>query len=85
MEHNSLLCEVELENSTKYFLRSCVPGKLVEINEELLENPNLLLEKPENGGYVAVILPKLQPLEKLNSNLLTENQYVEFISQRKSS
>eukprot|EP00112_Aurelia_sp_Birch-Aquarium-sp1_P010297 Seg2204.6 transcript_id=Seg2204.6/GoldUCD/mRNA.D3Y31 product="Protein Simiate" protein_id=Seg2204.6/GoldUCD/D3Y31 len=82
LEHNSLLCEVECSSGMKYLLRSCIQGKLMEVNAELLENPKLLLESPENGGYVAVVLPRLKPIEEISHNLLTFEDYQQAIKNR---
>lgn len=83
LEDNSLLCQVELSNGNKYLLRSCIHGKLVEINQALLENPKLLLETPEKGGYIAIVLPKLKPLQDTCPKLLNEDQYQKGLEQRK--
>ncbi|KAK3913865.1 Protein Abitram [Frankliniella fusca] len=72
----SVLCVVECEDGSKYTVRSCVYGKLIEINENLVENPQLLLEKPDSDGYIAIVLPNLSTNEKFKTNLLSKEEYV---------
>lgn len=64
----SVLCKVELEDGTVFPIEAGIKGKLVEINENLLTHPNLIVQRPETEGYIAVILQKLGVNnEKLNN------------------
>ncbi|XP_065313620.1 protein Abitram-like isoform X1 [Gordionus sp. m RMFG-2023] len=56
---NSLLCTIETEENIYKIYPAC-EGKLIEINENLITNPDLLLQKPDKEGYIAIILPKLE-------------------------
>ncbi|XP_022802497.1 protein Simiate-like [Stylophora pistillata] len=60
--------------------KSCIKGKLVEVNEELVTKPQLLLEKPETEGYLAVVLPKLT--ENILDGLLTKEEYEQLLEDR---
>ena len=76
VDEKAILCIVHCENGSKYPLRSCVRGTLIEINPLIVENPSLLIEKPFADGHLAVILPKLpEGLERLKTDLLTEEMY----------
>ncbi|XP_022807189.1 protein Simiate-like [Stylophora pistillata] len=66
--------------ANKYSLYSCIKGKLVEVNEELVTKPQLLLEKPETEGYLAVVLPKLT--ENILDGLLTKEEYENLLEDR---
>ena len=81
VDEKAILCLVHCENGSKYPLRSCVRGTLIEINPLIVENPSLLIEKPFAEGHLAVILPKLpEGLERLKSDLLTEDQYEKHLT-----
>jgi len=58
-------------------------GKLVEVNEALSEDPQLLKKPPHKGGYLAIILPHIKLLESLKQSLLTRDQYIELIKEKK--
>lgn len=55
-----------------------VDGKIISINEVLLAgNHRLLLEQPENNGWVALIVPS-KPDER--NGLMQAEQYKQYIS-----
>lgn len=78
----SILCMLECEDGTTYTVRSCVFGKLIEINENLVENPQLLFDKPDSDGYVAIVLPNLSTNEKFKTNLLLKEDYLKEVEKR---
>ena len=39
-------------------LQTGIKGKLIEINQSIVDNPQLLLDESEGRGYIALILPK---------------------------
>lgn len=80
LQPESLICEVISSDGSKYSLYSCIKGKLVEVNEELVTKPQLLLEKPETEGYLAVVLPKLT--ENILDGLLTKEEYEQLLEDR---
>lgn len=56
-----------------------VDGKIISINEILLEgNHQLLIDQPENRGWVALIAPS-QPYER--AGLMQPEQYRQFVKQ----
>ncbi|KAF6717550.1 Protein Simiate [Oryzias melastigma] len=61
---------------------SCIRGRLLEVNENILERPNLLLEKPSTEGYIAVILPKFEESKSVTENLLSRKEFEIVVSKR---
>jgi glycine cleavage system H protein len=55
-----------------------IAGKIVEINEELLDSPELINEDPYGEGWIA----KLEPtnLEAELNNLMNEDEYKEHVA-----
>ena len=45
VDERSILCHIECENGETYSVRSCVKGKLIGINQKIVQNPNLILDK----------------------------------------
>ncbi|XP_072037984.1 protein Abitram-like [Amphiura filiformis] len=78
----SVLCRVRCADSTEYTLYSCFKAKLVEVNEKLLERPQLLQEKPSTQGFIAIVLPKLGECESQMENLLSSSEYEDLIRTR---
>jgi len=67
------------ENETdtiSFMIYSCLNAKLVEINEKLFEQPELIQEKPNNEGYLAILLPKLDNLNTQLAKLITHSEYL---------
>lgn len=79
LQANSNICTISCSDGQTYFIKCCMTGKLVEVNEMLLKNPQLLREPPHKGGYLAIILPNLKLLENLKQSLLTYEQYISFV------
>lgn len=73
LHEKSVLCKVELEDGTVYPIEAGIKGKLIEINEDLITNPNLIVQKPDTDGYIAIIIQKLGA-QKENSNTLTKRE-----------
>ncbi|GBN46789.1 Protein Simiate [Araneus ventricosus] len=67
LSERSVLCSVKCSGDREYSLYSCISGTLVEVNEKLLENPNLLKEKPWSEGYVGIILPPFPSSRRKNT------------------
>ena len=75
LQMNSNICIITCSNKKTYVIKCCIIGKLVEVNEALIQNPKLLLEPPHRAGYLAIILPNIKLLDKMKESLLTQEQY----------
>jgi hypothetical protein len=80
------ICKVYCKNLIKenneldevYFLIcSCLNAKLIEINERLLEQPDLLQEKPFTEGYISILMPKLDNITQQINELIDQSTYLE--------
>ncbi|ROK35836.1 Protein Simiate [Anabarilius grahami] len=78
----SPLCRITCTDEQEYTIFSCIRGRLLEVNEAILNKPDLLLEKPSTEGYVAVILPKFEESKSITEGLLTREQYEEVLMKR---
>lgn len=75
LTEKSVLCRVECDDGCRYDIFSCIKGKLIEINKNLLENPNLLVTDYNTLGHVAIVLADLSKISNTKENLLTEDDY----------
>uniref|UniRef100_A0A8C1UN71 Protein Abitram n=1 Tax=Cyprinus carpio TaxID=7962 RepID=A0A8C1UN71_CYPCA len=69
------LCRITCTDEQEYTVFSCIRGRLLEVNEAILNKPDLLLEKPSTEGYIVVILPKFEESKSVTEGLLTREQY----------
>ncbi|XP_054440906.1 protein Abitram isoform X1 [Pteronotus mesoamericanus] len=81
------LCKIYCTDGEEYtisssFFNSCVRGRLMEVNENILHNPSILQEKPSTEGYIAVVLPKFEESKSITEGLLTQKQYEEVVVKR---
>ena len=58
---------------------SPLSGQIIEINEKLVNSPELVNKSPYVDGWIAVLKPK--ELKKELENLLTQEQYAEYIKE----
>lgn len=75
VQAGSTLCKVYCSDGEEYKILSAVPGKLVEMNCKLEKTPNIMLNKPDDLGFIAIVLPQKQKFEKIKNDLLTKEQY----------
>ncbi|XP_053099856.1 protein Abitram isoform X2 [Hemicordylus capensis] len=79
------LCRIFCSGGEEYTIYSCIRGRLIEVNESILDNPVLLQEKPFTEGYIAVVLPKFEESKSISQGLLTRKEYEEVLSKRFNS
>ncbi|NXC30496.1 F206A protein, partial [Campylorhamphus procurvoides] len=79
------LCRISSSDGEEYTIYSCIRGRLIEVNENILSNPTLLQEKPSTEGYIAVVLPKFEESKSITQGLLTQKEYEEVLLKRRNS
>ena len=76
LDEKAILCFIECESGETYTIRSCVKGRLVTINQKIVENPQLILDKSPGEAHLAIILTKIPDgIAELKSRLLSEEEY----------
>ena len=80
----SPLCHITCSDNTTYTLCSCVRGVLLEINEQLVEKPELLHEEPQERGYVAIVMSDLKDFPKEVEKLMSAEDYHDLLEKRKT-
>ncbi|XP_061787120.1 protein Abitram isoform X1 [Nerophis lumbriciformis] len=78
------LCRITCTDETQFTIYSCIRGRLLEVNENILERPALLQEKPSTDGYIAVILPKFEESKNVTENLLSRDDFEKLVAGRVS-
>uniref|UniRef100_A0A182PAD8 Actin-binding transcription modulator n=1 Tax=Anopheles epiroticus TaxID=199890 RepID=A0A182PAD8_9DIPT len=67
LQADSTLALVTCMDDSVYKVRSCVQGKLVEVNERVVSRPELLHLSGE--GYIAIVMPKIEHCDALKEKL----------------
>lgn len=80
LQDDSALALVTCEDDSVYRIRSCVQGKLVEVNNRITADPAIL--RIDGEGYVAIVMPKLENCAALKANLLSFEAYQEIIEKK---
>ncbi|KAH1244224.1 Protein Simiate [Glycine max] len=71
-ESNTALCKI----STKMILiLCCVKGSLLEVNQQLIKQPELLNVSAYREGYIAIIMPKPADWLKVKASLVSLQEY----------
>ncbi|KAJ9590808.1 hypothetical protein L9F63_016194 [Diploptera punctata] len=84
LQPNSPLCYIECKDGSKYTVESCIKGKLVEMNDALIADPKLLINKPDAEGYIAIVLPNITNSDQQKEELLTLEEYYDVLKKRNS-
>ncbi|XP_057752232.1 uncharacterized protein LOC130970238 [Arachis stenosperma] len=73
-ESNTALCKVSTKDDS-YIVRCCVKGSLLEVNQELIKQPELLNASADREGYIAIIMPKPADWLKIKASLVSVEEY----------
>ncbi|XP_071102083.1 protein Abitram-like [Haliotis cracherodii] len=82
LKANSPLCIITCDDGSEFTVYSCIRGMLVEVNEHLSEKPNLVVDKFQTEGYIAVVLPRLYEFEREMKSLLSHEVYKSKMAER---
>ncbi|XP_053615769.1 protein Abitram [Plodia interpunctella] len=75
---NSVICKVEYSDGSAFDIPCGLKGTLMEVNEQLVEHPELLKKMPDADGYIAIILSSIANSEAAKSELLSHEDYVKI-------
>ncbi|KAM8705213.1 hypothetical protein ACLKA7_009638 [Drosophila subpalustris] len=84
LQAETTLALLKTNSGNTYKIPSCIRGKLVEVNTALITDPQLLERVPEGAGYFAILLPKIDNCDGIKASLLTQEQYDDYVRNRKS-
>lgn len=82
INEGSPLCHLTCDDGSVYTVYGCIRGNLVEVNENLVSSPQLLVAKPDTNGYIAVLLPRQGDQQKEMAKLLKEEGYQKVLEKR---
>ena len=86
LDEKSVLCFIECASGERFAVRSCVKGKLVAINQKIVQNPQIILDKSPSQAHLAIILTKIPDgITDLKARLLTETEYYQKCHHRQDS
>lgn len=57
LQKNSPICSLICTDGSKYIVTACIGSKLIEVNQEICNSPELIKEKPLSDGFIAIIQP----------------------------
>ncbi|XP_053671628.1 protein Abitram [Anopheles nili] len=73
LQYDSTLALVTCVDGTVCKVRSCVQGKLVEVNERVVNDPEIM--QLDGEGFVAIVMPKIENCNALKEKLLSWESY----------
>ena len=77
VEANSEISEIESTKATSSVI-SPISGKVLEVNEDLLETPEIINEEPYDKGWIAVI--EIENDSELD-DLMDSAEYVKYVEE----
>lgn len=82
LQDDSTLALITCKDNTIYKVPSCIRGKLIEVNERIVENPEILSK--EGDGYLAIVLPKPEHCDQIKENLISNSQYLKLMETKRT-
>ena len=75
-----LHCRETDETVKSFVVYACLNAKLAEINENIVKNPQLLIDKPDTEGHIAILIPRLESLKEQCSLFKTHEEFLKIKS-----
>ena len=76
VQPNKLLYRIKCEYNQNFTICASIKGRLVELNDDIIKTPELLQQKPQGEGYLAVFIPSIKDGENNLKSLITEQDYI---------
>lgn len=74
VQADSTLALVTCNDESVFKVRGCVQGKLVEVNQRVVQDVGLLGR--EGDGFIAVVMPKPEQCEAIKGKLMTREEFL---------
>lgn len=75
LQEDTTFCTLRCKDGTTWKIRGCIPGSLWEINQRIVDNPSLIITRPETDGYIGMVHPRASNVVELRTRLLSEIEY----------
>ncbi|XP_052866213.1 protein Abitram [Anopheles cruzii] len=72
LQADSTLALITCEDNVVYKVRSCVQGKLIEVNNRITTEPEIM---KIDEGYIAIVMPKLEQCQAMKEKFLSPEAY----------
>jgi len=82
LKPDSILCLINCSDGSSYTVLSGITGNLIEINQRLLEKPQLITEKPWSNGYIALACSTLTHIRTMKETMLDHVSYTKQLALR---
>ena len=77
VDERAILCFIECENDEKFAVRACVKGKLIGINQKIVDNPQWIVEKTPGVAHIGIVYTKIPDgINDLKARLTPEDEYL---------
>ena len=69
MSPNEYVIQIKTDDNNTINFCPKIKGKLLEVNQNLVKNPKLLIDSPEKNGFICLIQQEPSDVENLKSKL----------------
>lgn len=80
LDAHTPICTVHTEDGREFIMRSCVRSSLMEVNDLLIDNPQLIVDKPLLDGHIAIVRPKILEVAEVQRSMLSLAEYTQLRS-----